>query len=304
MRKHEVIPTKSFGLNYALGGGLWTGRIHTLWGNYSAGKSVMAMHLAAEAQRMGYHPVIVDAEKSYTDEWATKIGIDIDNRTLLQGTIMEDIMGEVMPMMRKKEEKYFFLIDSINSVVFEQFYKNDDSAGGIGIYARSQGALMQKIANDISVDHIFVCIAQQTYKTKGQYFVNQANMAQKTEHWSTNIIHLSANDSQIDTEKNEDDVILNKKVSWTIDKSKQRSVKGMKGTYWFSPANAEIDMAQEAAHIAVRNGIIAKGGAWFTWKDEKYQGLPNLVAALTEEDLTELYRQLGELDIVETDIDD
>ena len=59
----DVIPTPSFGLNYGLGGGIWSGRINVIWGNKSAGKSTLTLHMAATAQEMGYTPVIVDAER-------------------------------------------------------------------------------------------------------------------------------------------------------------------------------------------------------------------------------------------------
>lgn len=58
----EIIPTPSFGLNYILGGGMWSGRYHIVWGNPQAGKSTMCFHAAAEAQKLGYTPVIIDAE--------------------------------------------------------------------------------------------------------------------------------------------------------------------------------------------------------------------------------------------------
>lgn len=292
----DVIPTPSFGLNYALGGGIWSGRINVIWGNKSAGKSTLTLHMAAIAQEMGYTPVIVDAEKSYSDAWAEKCGVDTENRIVLQANILEDILKYILPLMREKEHKYFFIIDSVNTIVMEQFYKADDSNGAIGIYARSQGVMMQKVANELTVNHCFVLIAQQTITAKGQYFVNAGKFGNAVDHWATNIIRIMAGDASDDNEKDVDDKILNRKVTWRADKSKQMSIQGMKGDYWFSPQNAFIDQKKEAVHLAVRNGIVEKNGAWFVYNGEKHHGMPKLLEALGDEDIDSIMDQLNSVE--------
>lgn len=295
--KPDIIPTPSFGLNYILGGGLWTGRYHIVWGNPQAGKSTLCFHAAAEAQKLGYTPVIVDAEGSSTDEWMEHCGIDIDNRIVIRSTILEDILNVIMPMFREKDSKYFFIFDSINTIVMEQFYKNDDGMGGIGIYARSQGVLIQKVADELisGVNHCVVFIAQQTIAAKGQYFVTQGKYGNAAYHWATNIVRLNAGDASADVDRDSDERITSRKVTWRIDKSKQKSIQGTKGDYWFSPESAHIDLKREAFHIAVRHGLINKKGAWFEWNGESYHGAEKLVNALSDEDMELILGQLNEL---------
>jgi recombination protein RecA len=304
--KSEIIPTPSFGLNYILGGGLWSGRYHILWGNPQAGKTTMALHTMANAQELGYTPVIIDAEGSITDEWLSHCGIDLDSRIVIRSTRLEDIMGAIMPMIREKESKYVFLVDSINSIVMEQFYKNDDSTGGIGVYARSQTVFFQKISDIViqDVNHIFLIIAQQTITAKGQYMVNDGKFGNAARHWATNIIRLSAGDASNDLEKDDDERILTRSVTWRIQKSKQRSVQGTKGDYWFSPETAEINQKKEAIHLAVRNGVIDKRGAWYYYGDEKYQGEVKLLEALTDEDMEEIMLQLNSIDDWDFDVEE
>ena len=292
--KPEIVPTPSFGLNYILGGGLWTGRYHIVWGNPQAGKSTMCFHAAAEAQKMGYTPVIIDAEGSSTDEWMEHCGIDIEDRIVIRSTILEDILNVIMPMFREKDSKYFFIFDSINTIVMEQFYKNDDGMGGIGIYARSQGVLIQKVADELisGVNHCVVFIAQQTIAAKGQYFVTQGKYGNAAFHWATNIIRLNAGDASADVDRDDDERITSRKVTWRIDKSKQKSVQGTKGDYWFSPESAHIDLKREAFHIAVRHGLIAKKGAWFEWDGERYHGAEKLVNALSDKDMEKILSDL------------
>jgi recombination protein RecA len=295
--KPDIIPTPSFGLNYILGGGLWTGRYHIVWGNPQAGKSTLCFHAAAEAQKLGYTPVIVDAEGSSTDEWMEHCGIDIDNRIVIRSTILEDILNVIMPMFREKDSKYFFIFDSINTIVMEQFYKNDDGMGGIGIYARSQGVLIQKVADELisGVNHCVVFIAQQTIAAKGQYFVTQGKYGNAAYHWATNIVRLNAGDASADVDRDSDERITSRKVTWRIDKSKQKSIQGTKGDYWFSPESAYIDLKREAFHIAVRHGLINKKGAWFEWNGESYHGAEKLVNALSDDDMKLILGQLNEL---------
>jgi recombination protein RecA len=295
--KPDIIPTPSFGLNYILGGGLWTGRYHIVWGNPQAGKSTLCFHAAAEAQKLGYTPVIVDAEGSSTDEWMEHCGIDISDRIVIRSTILEDILNVIMPMFREKDSKYFFVFDSINTIVMEQFYKNDDGMGGIGIYARSQGVLIQKVADELisGVNHCVVFIAQQTIAAKGQYFVTQGKYGNAAYHWATNIIRLNAGDASADVDRDADERITSRKVTWRIDKSKQKSIQGTKGDYWFSPESAHIDLKREAFHIAVRHGLIVKKGAWFEWNGESYHGAEKLVNALSDEDMEKILGQLNEI---------
>jgi recombination protein RecA len=296
----EVIPTPSFGLNYILGGGLWSGRYHIVWGNPQAGKSTMCFHAAAEAQKLGYTPVIIDAEGSSTDEWMEHCGIDTTNRIVIRSTILEDILGVIMPMFRDKDAKYFFIFDSINTIVMEQFYKNDDGVGGIGIYARSQGVLIQKVADQLisGVNHCVVFIAQQTIAAKGQYFVTQGKYGNAAFHWATNIIRLNAGEASADLDRDDDERIVGRKVTWRIDKSKQKSVQGTKGDYWFSPHSAEIDHNKEAFHLAVRHGLIAKKGAWFEYGGERYHGSDKLIKALSQEDMDQIYSDLESIELI------
>lgn len=295
----EVIPTPSFGLNYILGGGLWSGRYHIVWGNPQAGKSTLCFHAAAQAQAQGYTPVIVDAEGSSTDEWMEHCGIDINDRIVIRSTILEDILNVIMPMFREKDSKYFFIFDSINTIVMEQFYKNDDGTGSIGIYARSQGVLIQKVADELisGVNHCVLFIAQQTIAAKGQYFVTQGKYGNAAYHWATNIIRLNATEASADLDRDDDERIVGRKVTWRIDKSKQRPVQGTKGDYWFSPDTAKIEHKKEAFHLAVRHGIIEKKGAWFQWGDKKFHGAEKLIEAMTEDDMDQVFASLREIDL-------
>lgn len=302
----DVIPTPSLGLNYTLGGGLWSGRVHVFWGNTQAGKSTLSLHIAAEAQQMGYHVIVIDAEGTTTDEWAEQCGVDLENRTVIRSTRMQDILNWLMPKMREKDSKYFVIVDSINSLVADQFHEKDGAMGKMAYVAGPQTVFMQKLSDVMigNTNHCMVLIAQLTAIIgDGKGPVVKGKYGNAVEHWASNIVHLFASTAASNVEKDEDQRILGRDVKWKIDKSKQAPVQGTVGHYWFSPESAEIDKVKEAIHLAGRHGIIRQAGAWYYYGDEKYHGEDKLKAGLTPEDIDDIFEQLRntelELDVEE-----
>lgn len=283
-----VIPTPSFGLNLVLGGGIWSNRITTLWGNPQCGKTTFALHTMAEAQELGFVPVIIDAEGSYTDEWAEQCGIDLKTRVYLKSTVVEDILREIVPMMASGH-KYIFLMDSINGFVFENFNKEADGGQAIGQSARAQKYFTLKVANYIHSDMAMIYIAQQSIGFQGTTAFLQANLSNAVRHWSTNIIKLFASSSKDSMEREKDtELITGQEVTWTIEKSKQNPCTGTKGHYWFHPQDAQINQKEEIINMAVKAGLIKKGGAWYTVGDKQYQGMPKLLAGISDDELAQL----------------
>lgn len=283
----EIIPVPSLGINYTLGGGLWTGRQHVFWGPSQVGKTTFILHILAEAQKMGYTPVIIDAEKSLVGpegitDWIGHCGIK-KPYMYSNHNILEDILKEIMPLL-KDGNKYIFLIDSINSIVMEQFYDKDETTGAIGLYARTQKVLMQKMANEMGPEHICIMVAQQAMKKSGQNMIAGGSYGNSVHHWATNIIKLFSSDAKDRISTDADDRIMERQVSWRIDKSKQGPVQGTTGEYFFSPASASINHLGELIKIAVRNDVIKQSGAWFEVNGQRFQGRSKLEQALNDDD--------------------
>lgn len=297
-----IIPTPSFGLNYVLSGGIWSGRFTTLWGNPGAGKTSMALYILAEAQKQGFVPVIVDSEGSYTDSWAEKCGVDLSQRIYIRSTIVEEILDEIVPLMKEKDKKYFFLLDTLNTMLVENFYKNDSGTGGIGLSARSQTFMLQKLASYLGPNNGVILIVQQQVNLGGLIATIDAKIGNAGKHWSTNIIKLFASISKEAMVRDKDGTILDKRVAWTVQKSKQGPIEGVKGEYWFSPQSCTFDQTREIVEFAVTVGIIQKGGAWFNFGDRKFQGYDNLIAGMTEEDIVYL-REILQKSSIKFDIE-
>jgi len=290
---HEVVPTPSFGLNSVLGGGLWTGRFHTFWGNPSAGKSTIALQTLANAQRMGYAPVIIDAEGTITDLWIEKCGVEpgggstgLPERKILRGTSVEAILKIVLPEMRKEGKKHAFMFDSINTMVVDKFHKADDAQGGLGIYARSQTFMMQKLAHEVvqNTDNLVILIAQQTMDLGSTNPGAVPKIGNSVNHWSSNVIKFFASQANLTTDRDEKSKLITAHdVQWTVSKSKQRAVMGTKGRFKYYPAEAKVDRKDEIFDIAKRNGILRQAGPWIYYGDDlKWNGRDKFMDEMTD----------------------
>jgi recombination protein RecA len=293
--KEDIISTPSFGLNYILGGGLWTGRYHVLWGEKGGGKSTLALYMAAEAQKKGYEVHLFDTESSLTDDYAVKCGVDLAHRNAHKGTVMEEILTECREVLRKGKEtgsKNFFIIDSLNPIVPESEYEKDSDQKNqrMSLGASTQKMFIQRIHNFIiqDVNCIFVFISQMSMSPSGgTMWVPKANIGNYTTHMASNIIRVSPaskSHNVYDSEKGGNNRLLRRQVNWTIQKSKQGAIEGVTGHYYFDPSIAEIDWKEEVIDIAASEGLIPKNGSWFTWNDSKIQGPDKLRAAIDESD--------------------
>ena len=272
--QREVIPTPSMGLNRALGGGFYTGATHLLWGTPSAGKTTMAYHVMANAQEMGYRPVVVDSEYSYNDEYAAKCGINTDDIVLMQGTVVEDLIKALIGYLEHPVEKHIFLFDSLSNIIKEEFYAKAEGGKALGLQARSQGYFLQKLVHHLHKErNIMLFIAHQTVDLSGMYAQLKAKMGNSVHHNMHNIVRLFLSYSAKEMERDDSKMITSQKVVWTIDKTKQVPSIGSSGHYYILPQEGTIDQDRELIDTAVESGLIERRGAWFNFEDKKWNGL-------------------------------
>lgn len=290
---HEVIPTPSVGLNRALNGGLNSGATHLFWGTPSVGKTTMCFRIIAEAQRMGYRPVIVDSESSYNDEYAKKCGINIDDVVIVQSTVVEDIMKNIIGYLSDDKEKHIFLFDSLSNIVKEEFYDKPESGKAMGLSARSQGYFLQKLVNYLHKErNIMLFVAHQTVDLSGMYAITKAKMGNTVHHNMSNIVKLFLSMSKSEMEREENNMITSQKATWTVEKTKQCPTIGSTGYYYVLPQEGQIDTKRELIDIAIGMDIIQRKGAWYTYKESKWNGLSSI--ELSAKEITELEKAIRE----------
>jgi recombination protein RecA len=294
MPVHEVIPTPSLGLNKALGGGLNTGATHLFWGTPSVGKTTMCFRIIAEAQKMGYRPIIVDSEYSYSDEYAKKCGIDTDDIVVVQSTVVEDILKNLIGYLNHPDEKHIFLFDSLSNIIKEEFYDKPDGGKAMGLQARSQGYFLQKLVNHLHKErNIMLFIAHQTIDLSGMYAVTKAKMGNTVHHNMHNIVKLFLSMSQKEMERDESSRITSQRATWTIEKTKQLPTIGTAGYYYVLPEKGTIDTDRELIDMAVEANIIQRRGAWYAYSDDKWNGLGAI--ELSDEQKKDIYTAIMNL---------
>jgi len=293
MPMHEIIPTPSVGLNRALNGGLYTGASHLFWGTPSAGKSTMSFRILANAQEMGYRPVIIDSEYSFNEEYAAKCGVDTDDIVVVQSTIVEDTLKSIYPYLTHEEEKHVFLFDSLSNLLRAEAYDKPEGSKAIGLAARSQGALVQQLLNYLHKErNMMIFIAHQTMDLSGMYAVTKAKIGNEVRHNMHNIVKLFLSMSSKEMERDDRNMITSQRVTWEIEKTKQGATIGTKGQYYLRPQDAMLDQMRELLDIAVEMNIIERRGAWFFYGEEKWNGIGKI--ELSEKQVLEISAKILE----------
>jgi recombination protein RecA len=293
MPVHDVIPTPSIGLNRALGGGLNTGATHLFWGTPSVGKTTMCFRIIAEAQKLGYRPVIIDSESSYNDEYAAKCGIDIEDVVIIQSTIVEDIMKSLIGYLTDDKEKHIFLFDSLSNIIKEEFYDKPEGGKAMGLQSRSQGYLLQKLVNYLHKErNIMLFVAHQTVDLSGMFAVTKAKMGNTVHHNMHNIVKLFLSMSKSEMEREENNMITSQRATWTVEKTKQIPTIGATGYYYVLPQEGRIDQYRELIDIAIEMDIIQRKGAWYSYNESKWNGMGSI--ELTDKQIKEIEKLINE----------
>ena len=289
---HDVIPTPSIGLNRALGGGLNTGATHLFWGTPSVGKTTMCFRIIAEAQKLGYRPVIIDSESSYNDAYAAKCGINIDDVVIIQSTVVEDIMKNLIGYLTDDKEKHIFLFDSLSNIIKEEFYDKPEGGKAMGLQSRSQGYLLQKLVNYLHKErNIMLFVAHQTVDLSGMFAVTKAKMGNTVHHNMHNIVKLFLSMSKSEMEREENNMITSQRATWTVEKTKQIPTIGATGYYYVLPQEGRIDQEREIIDIAIEMDIIQRKGAWYSYEESKWNGMGSI--ELTAKQSKEILKRIN-----------
>lgn len=272
-----ILPTGSYSMNRALGGGLESGRFHVFWGPKASTKSTQSMYTLANAQAMGKTCAYVDAEKTFDARYSAKCGINNDELLVLdQGSnIAEDLLTAVLPELNDNKIDVLVL-DSLSSILQASFFEKAES-NPMAIYSRSAKFILSKLLNVMTRDSMIILISHASLDLSGYKPMLSAQMGKAQEHWTSNIIGfkaLSGKDNfRTDSAGKQDGY---RKIDWKFDKTKQ-PVWPFAGEYYFNGVTGHIDTNAEIFGNAVECDVFAKGGAWYKFDEKSYRG-----AELTE----------------------
>lgn len=168
--KIKGVPTGSLSLDMALGGvGVPRGRIIEVFGPESSGKTTLALHICAEAQKAGGIASIVDAEHAFDPSWAKKLGVELDTLLVSQPSTGEEAM-QITEHLVKSNAVDVIVIDSVAALVPRQELEGEIGQSHVGLQARLMSQSMRKLTGAIAKSKTVVIFINQIREKVGVMF--------------------------------------------------------------------------------------------------------------------------------------
>ena len=284
----DVIPTGSIALDFALGvGGFPRGRIIEIYGPESSGKTTLAIHAIAEAQKMGGICAIVDAEHAFDRFYAQKLGVDVDNLYISQPDNGEQAL-EIAEQLINSGAIDVLVVDSVAALTPKAEIEGEMGDKNVGLHARLMSQAMRKLTGTISRTSTCCIFINQIREKIGQMFGNPETTTGGNALKFYASVRLDIRPSSFI--KDGDDVI-----------GRLTKVKVVKNKVAPPFMKAEFDLmfgsgiskAGEILDLGVEHGIIKKSGAWFSYNDTKWGQGRDAVKKIIEdnEELAEEIRE-------------
>lgn len=287
-RKVEVTPTGSLQLDIALGvGGYPKGRIIEIYGPESSGKTTLALHAIAEAQRRGGYVAFIDAEHALDAQYAKKLGVDVDNLLLSQPDTGEQAL-EIAEALIRSGSVDTIVVDSVAALVPEAEINGEMGDSHVGLQARLMSQAMRKLSGIISKTSTTAIFINQIREKVGIMFGNPETTPGGRALKFYSSVRLEIRRSE--TLKNGNDMI-GAKANIKVVKNKVAPP--------FKVASVDIIFGKgisksgEVLDLATELEFVQKSGAWYAYQNEKIgQGRDNAKQYLEEH--PDLYQTLEE----------
>ena len=274
----DVIPTGSISLDIALGvGGVPRGRVIEIYGPESSGKTSLALHILAEAQKQGGVGAFIDAEHALDPDYAKKIGVNVQDLLISQPDSGEQALQIVETLVRSGEVDVI-VVDSVAALVPQTEIDGEVGEFQIGLQARLMSQVLRKLSGIISKTKTVVIFLNQIRMKIGIMFGNpettSGGMALK--FYSSVRIELR----RLAQIKKGDEIIGNRMKAKIV---KNKVAAPFKVTEFDIYYNEGISKLSDVINTGLKVGIIKKSGSWFQYEETKIgQGMEGAKTFLKE----------------------
>ena len=276
--KIDGIPTGSISLDAAIGiGGIPRGRITEIYGPESSGKTTLALHVVAQAQKAGGYAAFIDAEHAMDPEYAKKLGVDIDNLLISQPDTGEQALDIAETLVRSGALDVI-VIDSVAALVPKAELDGDMGDTHVGLQARLMSQALRKLTGTVSKSKTSVIFINQIRYKIGVMFGSPETTTGGNALKFYSSLRLDIR--RIAQIKEGDQVVGNRTRVKVV---KNKVAPPFKTTEFDIMYGEGISYEGDLLDLAVQADIVNKTGAWFSFNDEKIgQGRENAKRYLKE----------------------
>lgn len=284
----EAISTGSIGLDVALGiGGVPKGRIIEIYGPESSGKTTVALHVVAQAQKSGGEAAFIDVEHALDPKYAKALGVDIDSLLVSQPDTGEQAL-EIAEALVRSGAIDIVVIDSVAAMVPKQEIEGDMGDSHVGLQARLMSQALRKLTGIVSKTNCVVIFINQLREKVGVVYGNPETTpgGRALKFYSSVRLEIR----RVESLKSGTEIIGNRTRCKVV---KNKVAPPFKDTEFDIMYGEGISKEGEILDMCVKLDIINKSGAWFSYKDLRWQGRDNVKEHLKKD--KELMAELDKL---------